>query len=95
MPYDASVPDPMMHDILTDIEKWELSLVENQDFVEADVYLDRREFRNCTFRNCRIFLKVGHFRVTGKIVFAENHIICSGPAEGVRSLVERLSHDTR
>jgi hypothetical protein len=53
---------------LTTLEKMPLELFKGRTFVDEDVYLDGREFVDCSFIRCRMFVKLGHFRfvVTGK-----------------------------
>jgi hypothetical protein len=86
----VSNPDYRIQGILTDIEKAALEQVKDEEFVEQDVYLDGREFQGCTFRNCRIFAKLGHFVIRGSLL---KH--CSfefgGPAKGVKSVFDMLA----
>ncbi len=61
----VSEPSVDVQRILTEIERMHLDRINGQTLVEQDVYLDGREFRDCTFRNCHIFVKLGHFRLLG------------------------------
>ena len=89
---DVTVPDPRMYEILTGLDKWELRLIENQGYVETDVYFDGREFRNCSFRNCNIFIKIGHFRISGqKLVFVNCKFNLDGPASAVKSVIDLIT----
>lgn len=92
---DVSIPDPKMHEFLTDVEKWVLERIENQPFFAQDVYLDGRHFHNCSFQDCRIFIKVGHFRVTGKLIFEHCDFVLNGPARAVKSVFDLLAHQRK
>ena len=84
---DVSHPDPRTLDFLTSLEKWKLQIIENQAFAGGDIYLDGREFRNCSFEYCRIFLKVGHYKITEPYKLRNNEFIFDYPASAVRNLV--------
>lgn len=59
-------PDRRIQDLLAEIEKMDLAPVFGQDFENQDIYLDGREFVDCTFKRCRLFSHIGHWRISGK-----------------------------
>lgn len=58
-------PDTRIQDLLAEIEKMDLAPVLDQSFEDQDIYLDGREFVNCSFRHCRLFSHIGHWRISG------------------------------
>jgi hypothetical protein len=61
---DVTKPDSRIPPILTSIEKLKLEVIKNQVFLDQDVYLDGREFVDCSFKRCRMFVKLGNFLIT-------------------------------
>ena len=55
---DISKPDVRIQNIMTEIEKLKLEKISNKTFVDQDIYLDGREFTDCVFKNCRLFVKL-------------------------------------
>ena len=91
-PIDTRWPDIRMQRIMTELEKSSLELVKDCEFVETDVYLDGREFRNCSFRHCNLFIKIGHFRITGPRIHLEScNFKLDGPAQAIKSLADLVS----
>jgi hypothetical protein len=58
--------DSRIQDLLTQIKKIDLSPVFGRDFENKDIYLDGREFVDCSFENCRLYSNIGHWQVSGK-----------------------------
>jgi hypothetical protein len=88
MPIDVSYPHPDVNKALSDIEKIHLELVDGQDLVEADVYLDGRHFRNCRFDHCRIFVKVGRFIIEDPRAIKNCSFELDGPAAAMKALID-------
>lgn len=59
-------PDRRIQNLLVEIEKMDLVHVFGQSFEDQDIYLDGREFVDCNFKHCRFFVRVGHWRISGK-----------------------------
>jgi hypothetical protein len=59
-------PDRRIQDLLSEIERMDLVGVFGQNFENEDIYLDGREFVDCSFKDCRLFCHVGHWRISGK-----------------------------
>ena len=87
---DLAYPLPAVTALLTEVEKLPLELVDGEDFLEQDVYLDGYFFRNCSFRHCRIYVKLGRFRidVSSGFRFENNTINLAPPASGVDQFVQ-------
>ena len=85
---DVARPHSRVQQILTDIEQLELEVIEDREFRGETVYLDGREFRNCSFDNCKIFIKLGSFRLTGALIMKNSKFHLSPPAEGVKDFVD-------
>lgn len=86
----AGEPDERVAKLLTTIGQVDLEVVEDQHFRDQDVYLDGRDFRNCSFVNCRIFVRLGHFQIENLRVLANNAFMMEGPAGTVHSLVRSV-----
>ena len=59
-------PDRRVQDLLTEIEKMDLTPVFNENFEGQDIYLDGRDFVDCNFKDCRLFAHFGHWKFSGK-----------------------------
>ena len=91
MSIDVSRPHPDVTEILTSIEKLGLEVVEGRDFVEEDVYFDGRHFKGCKFQHCRIYIKVGIFRLDPPLALENCNFMLDGPAETMKALVEAVN----
>ena len=92
LPSDTSKPDIRIQNITSETEKIKLERIADRDFVETDVYLDGREFVNCIFKNCRLFIKLGVFRITGPRIHLEHcEFVALPPAAGVKALFDLLA----
>jgi hypothetical protein len=83
-------PSTSITRLLTDVEKVKLERFEGQEFVEQDVYLDGREYVKCTFRHCRIFVRLGRFVTQDCNFDGCNFDFTSGPAQMVSMMMEQL-----
>ena len=89
LPSDTSKPDPRIQSILNELEKTDLEKRANETFVDADVHLDGREFTDCTFKNCRMFASLGHFRLVGKGTQLDRcQFMASPPAARVKAVFD-------
>ncbi len=90
---DVSRPHPAITEVLTSLEKLNLETIEDRDFVGEDVYLDGRLFRNCSFQNCNIYVKIGRFQIDKPKPrgFDRCTFKLDGPAEMIKALVEGVS----
>jgi len=88
VPSDFTNTDIRIQHILTELSKVELELIENKTFIDQDVHLDGREFSNCIFKNCAIHVKLGHFRISGKVHLENCNFILYPPAQGVKSIFD-------
>lgn len=91
LPLDITKPDSRIQSVLSEIEKIELELIENKSFIGQDVYLDGRDFVNCVFQYCTIHVKLGHFKIRGKIQLKNNVFKLYPPAEAVKSIFDTLA----
>ena len=53
--------DNRIQDLLDQIKNMDLAPVFGRNFENEDVYLDGREFVDCSFKNCRLFSHIGHW----------------------------------
>lgn len=89
-PEDVSQPEPRIGQLLAALQEWEFDTADGVDFVEQDVYLDGREFVNCSFRNCRIYITLGYFRLINPRAFVDCSFYLAGPAEIMKTLVDLI-----
>ena len=84
-------PDRRVQDLLAEIEKMDLVPVFGQNFEGDDVYLDGREFVDCSFKKCRLFCHLGHWRISGKIILVDNSFDFRYPASVVYDTSVKMS----
>jgi len=85
---DLAKPDPKINDVLIAIEQLDLDVVQGRQFKNETVYLDGREFRDCSFESCKIFIKLGVFRLTGSVKMIGSTFVMDGPANAVKIFVD-------
>jgi len=87
----VAYPDERINSILTGIEKVNLEVIADQEFIEQDVYLDGRHFKNCAFIKCRMFIKLGYFFIEGPRIQLDGCTFnMDGPAGRVHQFVETV-----
>jgi hypothetical protein len=93
MPHsDTSKPDIGILAIMADIEKLKPEKIENENFTGVDVYLDGREFINCTFKDCRLITNLGCYTIRGeKILLGGCTFHFLPPAQIILSTLNKLS----
>ena len=92
LPSDTTKPDIRIHSILADIEKLQLEPITNKTFVDTVVYLDGRDFIDCIFRNCRLFVKLGCFTIRGRRLHLEGcEFITDPPAKNIMTISNLLA----
>lgn len=88
---DPSQPDGRVTEILGLIQGLSRTRFEGEVFEDQDVFLDGRDFINCTFRRCRLHIFIGLFSFTGSQTFDGGlEVRLGGPAEGLMNLLEYL-----
>lgn len=87
---DVSQPDIRIEELAKAINKLPLERITNKDYQDTTIYLDGREFIDCTFQDCQFIVSAGHYRLVRK----ERHghlvsikITPRPPAAGVVSLL--------
>ena len=84
---DLAKPHPQVSEILTEIEKVVLEVVQDRQFRDEPVYMDGREFQGCTFTECRLFIKLGFFVATD-CNFVSSQFQMSGPANSLKNFLD-------
>lgn len=79
-----------MSALLSSLQQWEFETARGIDFADQDVHLDGREFVDCSFRNCRIYITLGYFRMINPRAFTDCQFYLAGPAEIMKTLVDLL-----
>ena len=92
---DVKQPEPRINELLATLQDWEFEVANGVDFVEQNVYLDGREFVNCSFRNCRIYITLGYFRLINPKAFVDCNFYLAGPAEIMKTLVDLIERSQR
>ncbi len=87
-PEGVKNPDPRIDAVLAAMQDWEFDVAQDVEFADQDVYLDGREFVNCSFRNCRIFITMGYFRMLNPRAFVDCNFLLAGPADIMKSLID-------
>jgi hypothetical protein len=90
VPQDFAKPDPRIQDILTDVEKMDLQVVDGLEFVDQDVYLDGRRFVRCGFQRCKLFVKLGVFALDDPTQLVQNTFYFLGPAGSIQNTLSFL-----
>ena len=85
---DVTRPEPRMNSVLAALQDWEFETATGLEFDGQDVHLDGREFIDCAFRNCRIYITLGYFRMINPRAFVDCQFLLAGPADIVKSLVD-------
>ncbi|HSP55409.1 MAG TPA: hypothetical protein VLS25_07455 [Dehalococcoidia bacterium] len=85
---DVVQPEPRISAVLASLQDWEFDAATGIDFEGQDVHLDGREFVDCSFRNCRIYITLGYFRMVNPRSFVDCQFFLAGPAEIMKTLVD-------
>ncbi len=91
---DVAAPEPRINRVLAELQEWEFDTAKGKDFVEQDVYLDGREFVDCSFRSCRIYVTLGYFRMINPRALVDCRFYLAGPAEIMKTLVDLVEGRT-
>lgn len=92
---DVKEPEPRIGSVLANLKDGEFEVARGIDFTEQDVYLDGREFVDCSFRNCRIYITLGYFRLINPRAFVDCNFYLAGPAEIVKTLIDLIERSGR
>ena len=85
---EVAGPDARINAVLAALQDWEFETATGVEFEGQDVHLDGREFIDCSFRNCRIYITMGYFRMINPRAFVDCQFLLAGPAEIMKSLVD-------
>jgi|FLYL01.1.fsa_nt_gi hypothetical protein len=85
---DLASPEPRINRILSGLQDWEFDTAQGLDLEDQDVYLDGREFIDCSFRNCNMYITMGYFRMINPRAFVDCRFYLAGPAEIIKTLVD-------
>jgi hypothetical protein len=85
---DVTTPEPRIDRILAGLQQWQFETAQGIDFTDQDVYLDGREFVDCSFRGCRVYITLGYFRMINPRAFVDCRFYLAGPAEIMKTLVD-------
>lgn len=91
---DVSQPEPRINAVLAALQDWEFETAHGIEFENQDVYLDGREFIDCSFRNCRIYITLAYFRMINPRALVDCQFFLAGPAEIMKTLVELVEGRT-
>ena len=93
-PEDLKRPEPRINQLLATLQQWEFDAAQGVDFEEQDVYLDGREFIDCSFRRCNIYITLGYFRMINPRALVDCRFYLAGPAEIMKTLVDLVEGRT-
>lgn len=85
---DVAGPEPRINAVLAALQDWEFETAQGIEFEDQDVYLDGREFIDCSFRSCRIYITLGYFRMINPRALVDCQFFLAGPAEIMKTLVD-------
>lgn len=85
---DVAGPERRISAVLAALQDWEFETATGIEFEGQDVHLDGREFIDCSFRRCRIYVTLGYFRMINPRAFVDCQFLLAGPAEIMKSLVD-------
>ncbi len=88
---DVAQPEPRISAVLASLQDWEFEVATGIEFEGQDVHLDGREFFDCAFRNCRIYITLGYFRMINPRSFVDCRFFLAGPAEIMKTLVDLIN----
>ncbi len=91
---DVAQPEPRINAVLASLQDWEFETAQGIEFVGKDVYLDGREFIDCSFRDCRMYITLGYFRMINPRSFVDCQFFLAGPAEIMKALVDLVEGRT-
>jgi hypothetical protein len=91
---DVSQPEARINAVLASLQDWEFGTAEGIEFEDQDVYLDGREFIDCSFRNCRVYITLGYFRMINPRALVDCQFFLAGPAEIMKTLVDLVEGRT-
>lgn len=87
---DLKRPEPRINQLLTALQQWEFDTAQGIEFEDQDVYMDGREFIDCSFRRCNVYITLGYFRMTNPRAFVDCRFYLAGPAEIMKTLVDLI-----
>ncbi len=87
---DVSQPDARIVEFLGNLQRLGRVRYENTVFEDQAVFLDGRDFVNCTFRRCRFHILVGAFVFTGTQNITECQWLLGGPTESTVKLLDYM-----
>jgi hypothetical protein len=93
-PADVSQPELRINAVLASLQDWEFGTAQGIEFEDQDVYLDGREFIDCSFRSCRIYITLGYFRMINPRALVDCQFFLAGPAEIMKTLVDLVEGRT-
>lgn len=85
---DVAQPEPRISAVLGAMQDWDFETATGIEFEAQDVHLDGREFIDCSFRNCRIYITLGYFRMINPKAIVDCQFMLAGPAEIMKALVD-------
>lgn len=91
---DVAKPEPRINAVLASLQDWEFETAQGIEFEDQDVYLDGREFIDCSFRSCRIYITLGYFRMINPRALRDCQFFLAGPAEIMKTLVDLVEGRT-
>ena len=89
-PKDVTRPEARISAVLGALQDWEFETASGMEFENQDVYLDGREFVECSFRSCRIYITLGYFRMINPRALVDCQFFLAGPAEIMKTLVDLI-----
>ena len=81
-------PEQRINTVLASLQQWQFETADGLDFEAQDVYLDGREFVNCSFRDCSMYVTMGYFRMINPRAFVNCRFYLAGPAEIMKTLID-------
>jgi hypothetical protein len=87
---DVAQPEARISAVLGALQDWEFETASGIEFENQDVYLDGREFVDCSFRSCRIYITLGYFRMINPRALVDCQFFLAGPAEIMKTLVDLI-----
>lgn len=85
---DVSKPNVRITEFLGRLQRLSRARYEGVVFEDQDVFLDGRDFINCTFRRCRLRIVLGAFMFSGTQNLSECSWLLGGPADSTVKLIQ-------
>jgi hypothetical protein len=87
---DVGLPDARAQEIVARLPTMALGTIKGRTFQDQDVYLDGRDFVDCTFIRCRMIFALGWFAVRGRLQVRECNWSLGPPAHLAVQLMEDM-----